>query len=50
MNNNTVQEARRFLDLAENETEREERLYYLRQAHQLVIASEADLERGALQP
>lgn len=48
MKDNTLQEARRFLDLAANEGERKERLYYLRQAHQLVIASEEDLERGRL--
>lgn len=50
MNDNTLQEARRLLDLAENETEREERLYYLRQAHQLVIASEEHLEKRPVRP
>ena len=50
MTDNTLREARRFLDLAEDEGEREERLYYIRQAHQLVIASEEHLEKRLLRP
>jgi hypothetical protein len=40
MSDPTMRKARRLLDRAERAREPEERLYYIRQAHQLLIASE----------